>query len=162
MRPKPVLCAVAAALSLFTGCSRKDEPVPQVAVEAQTVEMTTEDGVTLVGTWFEVPGARTAVICLPASNYSRTTWATTAQQIAASGRSVLALDLRDQGESILPPNAPSVWVGSDTMGAITHYMKDVRAAVTFVEQKHPGQRLSYWERVSAGTAACTKRWPIRG
>ncbi|HPU85811.1 MAG TPA: hypothetical protein PLE60_10800 [Candidatus Latescibacteria bacterium] len=158
---KIVLCAVVGAAGLLAGCGGKEQEPAPVAVEAQTVEIISEDSVKLVGTWFGVPNSRAAIVCLPALTHSRGTWASTAQQFAASGWSVLTVDLRDQGDSQMPVNAPPVWVGNDTLRALAYYIKDVKAAVAFVRSKAPARRWSFWERELAGTADCMKLLPTR-
>ncbi|HOF61361.1 MAG TPA: alpha/beta fold hydrolase [Candidatus Latescibacteria bacterium] len=138
---KIILCAAVVATAFFVGCGGEEKECTPVTVEAQTVEIITEDSVTLVGTWFGVPNSRASIVCLPALTHSRGTWASTAQQFVASGWSVLTVDLRDQGDSQMPAGASPVWVGNDTLHALAYYIKDVKAAVAFVRSKAPGAKV---------------------
>ncbi|HOM57366.1 MAG TPA: hypothetical protein PLG27_06435, partial [Candidatus Latescibacteria bacterium] len=107
---KIILCAAVVATAFFVGCGGEEKECTPVTVEAQTVKIIAEDSVTLVGTWFGVPNSRASIVCLPALTHSRGTWASTAQQLVASGWSVLTVDLRDQGDSQMPAGASPVWV----------------------------------------------------
>ena len=66
----------------------------------QHVTIRTDDGVTLVGTWYE-PGGRSApaVILVHMLHKTRHDWEAVASQLASEGIGALALDLRGHGES---------------------------------------------------------------
>lgn len=71
---------------------------------AQRVAFRTDDGVTIVATWYE-PSRRPApaVILVHMLQRSRRDWDGFASRLAASGIGALAIDLRGHGDSSVPP-----------------------------------------------------------
>jgi alpha-beta hydrolase superfamily lysophospholipase len=136
-----LVCCACAFGGLFVGCGEEKQESPAAPVVAEIVNFTTDDGIKIVGTWFAAPNSKISLVLIPAVSHSRGTWMSSAQEFAASGWSVLAIDMRDQGDSVLPRSSSPVWVGSDTLGAIRQYVNDVRAGVKFVHGKTPGAKI---------------------
>jgi dienelactone hydrolase len=86
---------VALPLTLLTLCV-----VSEATAGTQRVTIRTDDGVSLVATWYE-PGARAApaVILVHMLHKSRRDWDAVASRLASEGIGALALDLRGHGES---------------------------------------------------------------
>jgi dienelactone hydrolase len=74
--------------------------VSDATAGTQRVTIHTDDGVSLVATWYE-PGARVApaVILVHMLHKSRRDWDAVASRLASEGIGALALDLRGHGES---------------------------------------------------------------
>ncbi|MBI3627781.1 MAG: alpha/beta hydrolase [Candidatus Sungbacteria bacterium] len=68
----------------------------------ERVELKTEDGITIVGDYYEGGGEKAALLLhmMPAT---RASWVTFANTLAVGGFSSLAIDLRGHGESIAGP-----------------------------------------------------------
>jgi dienelactone hydrolase len=74
-------------------------PEQRLSAGSQRVTIRTDDGVSLVATWYE-PGTRApAVILVHMLHKSRRDWDAVASRLAAEGIGALALDLRGHGES---------------------------------------------------------------
>ena len=101
------------------------EPPLVVGYATQRVSFRTDDGLTLVGSWFE-PSVRPspAVILVHMLHRSRRDWDSFAPLLASQGIGALAFDLRGHGES------PGV-VGQD----LTPLVADVRAARRFLTSR---------------------------
>lgn len=82
--------------------------VSRVDGRSQRVSFRTDDGVTVVATWYE-PSVRPApaVILVHMLNRSRRDWDAFASRLAFSGIGALAIDLRGHGESAHPRPDPA-------------------------------------------------------
>src|SRR4051812_6556973 len=103
-------------------------PTADAAAASQRVTFRTDDGVTLVGTWYE-PSVRPgpAVILVHMLTRTRREWDAVAQRLSAEGIGALALDLRGHGES-----GPAANPGAADYAAM---VLDLRAARRFVAQR---------------------------
>ncbi len=102
-------------------------PISATAVASERVTFRTDDGLTLVATWYEPPSRPApAVIFVHMLQKSRRDWDQVAGQMAAEGIGGLAIDLRGHGES---PGSPQDYTGM---------VQDVRAARRFLSSRPEG------------------------
>jgi alpha-beta hydrolase superfamily lysophospholipase len=100
----------------------------------ENVSFVTEDGVKIVGSYFEGVGERGALLLhmMPAD---RSSWHAFAERLQAEGFDVLAIDLRGHGESVRTREGQTLdfrdFSGEETADAI----HDVEAALRFLEKK---------------------------
>ena len=101
-----------------------------VHARPQRVTFRTEDGVTIVATWYE-PAYRPApaVVLVHMLQRSKRDWESLAARLAGAGIGALAIDLRGHGES----SDGATTEGSTGYAAMVH---DVRAARLFLATRH--------------------------
>jgi len=106
------------------------------AAASQRVTFRTDDGVTLVGTWYE-PSTRPgpAVILVHMLTRTRREWDGIAQRLASEGIGALALDLRGHGESGAGPAA-----ADPERIDYSAMVLDLRAARRFLAQRSDVQQ----------------------
>jgi dienelactone hydrolase len=105
------------------------------AAASQRVTFRTDDGVTLVGTWYE-PATRPgpAVILVHMLSRTRREWDAIGQRLASEGIGALALDLRGHGESGAAPAADPERTDYSAM------VLDLRAARRYLTQRSDVQQ----------------------
>jgi pimeloyl-ACP methyl ester carboxylesterase len=123
---------------------------PAVAPAARTVELTTEDGVHIVGTL--QPASRPtapAVVLVHQLGSDRTEWASLVERLRAEPSiTTLAIDMRGHGESTEGPSGPLEWHAfDDAAWAATRL--DVRGAVEFLRSAESGVQPSQLAAVGA-------------
>jgi pimeloyl-ACP methyl ester carboxylesterase len=97
--------ALAAILAvLLAGCAGsapQPTPTPAAGVSVESVSFTTQDGVQLSGTLYRPPGAEqgAAAVLAHMRPTDQTSWAATAQELAAHGTPALTFDFRGYGRS---------------------------------------------------------------
>jgi pimeloyl-ACP methyl ester carboxylesterase len=106
----------------------------------ERVELTTEDGVKIVGDYYTAPSAERAAILLHMMPATRESWRAFGARLANAGIAALAIDLRGHGESVAW--APSVQAGGRKLdyknfseGEHQASILDVRAAAEFLRAR---------------------------
>src|SRR3989344_5964043 len=121
----------------------------------EKVSFLTEDGVTVVGDYYEGGGEK-AVLLLHMMPSTRASWVSFANQLVADGFSALAIDLRGHGESI---------VGS--LGALDYNnfsdaehrarIHDVETAVKLLEKVNGEKQLELFDDAGHGTTILERK-----
>jgi dienelactone hydrolase len=135
---KTLMLSFAGALALAAGLSAE--------IQKQDVDIKAPDGVDLKGTYFS-PGRRgPAILLLHQCNMDRHAWDALAQDLAASGFHVLAIDYRGYGDS-----GPHFASSDERSKALREkWTGDVDAAYAYLlEQKGIDKA-----RIAAGGASC--------
>lgn len=100
----------------------------------EQVSFITVDGVTLRGTYYAVQKPKAFVLLLHMLGRDKEDWHAFAQQLQQEGYSVLAIDMRGHGESILQEGKTLSWrTFSDAEFAAM--LKDVEAAMIFADSR---------------------------
>jgi pimeloyl-ACP methyl ester carboxylesterase len=116
------LVAAACAVSILAAVGAAAAPAPQ------QVSMKTEDGITLLGTFYLPSRPGPAIILVHMQTRSREDWQALGPRLADAGFAALAVDLRGHGASDPPPP------GTDA-GDLSRMMIDLKAARTFLASR---------------------------
>lgn len=135
MRKYPTVITAFAVAVLFSAIDvRADVPLPK----SETVRFDTDDGVTIVGTYYPPTGRAIAppAILLHMYRNKRRSYEPLVMPLHEAGFAVLAIDLRGHGESIEPASMGLVAkVTSRDEGLFANMYKDVEAAVKWVNEQ---------------------------
>jgi alpha-beta hydrolase superfamily lysophospholipase len=121
------------ALILIGGCVSQ-------AMLSQDVTFTTTDGFKIHGTLYEADGDR-AVLLLHMLNGNRHQWDSFAKDLWSDGFTVLSIDLRGHGESVIKGETNIAWTqfSDQDFNAMT---LDAEAAVRYLKSLNPDARVS--------------------
>ncbi|MBI4281002.1 alpha/beta fold hydrolase [Candidatus Uhrbacteria bacterium] len=101
----------------------------------ESISFETADGLIIKGDYYPSQGSNQAVLLLHMRPETKSSWKSLAEQLVANGFSVLAIDLRGHGESVLRSNGGAVRYETFTEPEEQQSIKDLEAAGRWLEEQ---------------------------
>lgn len=123
---------------------------------SQRIEMTTTDGVKVIGSWVSAPTTVGAAVLVHAYPATKESWSLVQSILAKRGIASLAIDLRGHGESIHSEDGQLLDYRGFSEEETLSSMKDLRASYEWIRKRGIDQEAIVFIGASIGANFCLR------